>query len=232
MGPPLTPGRISAHGWTLEYFGNFKSLRLSLFPLSCPSMQEKAKITCQALHKMIYRRGGQEELEADFIRDAKRCAVTIPRGIGKEALGVEFLQEKDWPCCAPSLGYSAPRSPPVADAASVLSPSSVVQYHLSAPGLHEASQCLFLVLQNKRQVLRASRDPRVHIGITSIRQEQLNMKIGSVSWNRSGWKRLLRSSSPTIKSISNPGRPIAEDNLHGAATSYFLLSLSLLNTPK
>lgn len=62
--------------------------------------------------------GGQKELEADFIRDAKRCEITIPCGIGKEALGVECLQEKDWPYSAPSLGYSAPCGPPVADAAS------------------------------------------------------------------------------------------------------------------
>lgn len=119
MEPPLTPVKISAHGWTLEYLGNsFKSLSLQFFPHSCPSMQEKAEIICQALHKIIYRMGGQKELEADFIRDAKRCEVTVPRGIGKEALGVEFLQEKGCPCSAPSLGFSAPCSPPVADAAS------------------------------------------------------------------------------------------------------------------
>lgn len=81
-------------------------------------MQEKAETICQALHKMICRIGGQKELEADFIRDAKRCEVTIPCGIGKEALGVVFLQEKGWPCSAPSLGYSAPCSPAAADAAS------------------------------------------------------------------------------------------------------------------
>lgn len=116
-GPPLNPGRISAQGWTLDYLGNsFKSLPLSLFPHSCPSVQEKAEIICQALHKMIYRMGGQER--ADFIRDAKRCEVTIPHGIGEETLGIEFLQGKDWPCSAPSLDYSALCGPPVADAAS------------------------------------------------------------------------------------------------------------------
>lgn len=59
-------------------------------------------------------------------------------------------------------------------------------------------------------MLRASSDPWVHISFTSIRQEQLNVKIGSLSWNRSGWKRPLRSASPTIKSMSSPGRPIGK----------------------